>query len=114
MRNNGKPPFATREVPARELREGMTLVAMPEDCQDVHRRPDGTWPKIVGRPEYSQHGEGSGPCIYWDVDLPELCGAPPTSLGEWLAIWWSGDLRCKRHFYTEIDRLVTVAAEDRT
>jgi predicted lipoprotein with Yx(FWY)xxD motif len=66
---NAPAPFTVRQVPARDLREGMTLVMMPEGWQGVTSCCDH-WPLIIDKPRYREHGEGGEPCVYWTTDEP--------------------------------------------
>jgi hypothetical protein len=66
---NPPAPFPVTEVPARDLRQGMTVVAFPPGWYDV-TVCCGHWPVIVDDPRYREHGEGGEPCVYWTTDEP--------------------------------------------
>ncbi len=68
-REDAPAPFPVRQVKARDLRRGMTLVAMPEDWQGV-TSCCGHWPVIIDDPRYRERGEGGEPCVYWTTDEP--------------------------------------------
>ncbi len=63
------PPFPVRQIPARDLRRGMTFVAAPDSwCGPTVCC--GHWPVIVDDPRYRECGEGGEPCVYWTTDEP--------------------------------------------
>jgi hypothetical protein len=64
-----RPPYPVRQIPARQLQKGMTLVCMPEDWMDVSVCC-GHWPVIIDEPRYLELGEGGEPCVYWTTDEP--------------------------------------------
>jgi hypothetical protein len=84
-------PFPVGQIPARDLRRGMTLVAMPGDWQGV-TSCCGHWPVIIDNPRYREHGEGDEPCVYWTTDEPG-----------------PGDSDRSPHYWATADLPVTVA-----
>lgn len=69
----GPPPapwFPVRDIRARAIRDGMTLVAMPGGWGDVRPDGDGCWP-VVSCVHHLEKGEGGVPCVYWLTDEPE-------------------------------------------
>jgi hypothetical protein len=69
----GPPPapgFPVKGIPARDLQNGMTLVAMPDDWMDVRPDGNGHWPAI-SEFQRLEKGEGGVPCVYWVTDEPE-------------------------------------------
>lgn len=68
---NTSAPFPTRQIPARELGPGMTVVATPEGQSGV-TACCGHWPVITGHP-VTQDCDGQL-CTYWETDEPGECG----------------------------------------
>ena len=69
--------FPVTQIPAAEVRAGMTIVAMPEGWVDI--RPDhrGRWPVAIEDARCEENGEGGVPCVYWLSDEP----------GPWNGYW---------------------------
>lgn len=70
---NASAPFPVRQIPASDLRAGMTIVATPEGCT-----PStvccGHWPHVEDDSVVQEwNGE---PHAYWVTDEPGECGGP--------------------------------------
>jgi hypothetical protein len=65
-------PFPVRQIPARDLRKGMTFAAAPDGCGPA-TVCCGHWPVIVDDPVV-QPGNDGWVYAYWVTDEPGECG----------------------------------------
>jgi hypothetical protein len=85
-------PFPVKRIPARDLRRGMTLVALPGRHQVTVCC--GHWPVIADRPRHVKDRPVGAPYVSWNTDEPgRECGAPRS-----------------RSYWAPPDSLVTVAS----
>jgi hypothetical protein len=89
-------PFPVTQVPARNLRQGMTVVAFPPGWQRV-TVCCGHWPVIVDGPRYMERGAGDVPSVSWITDEPD-CPGEDCGTGR------------SPHHWAEADLLITIAA----
>lgn len=78
MGGNDTYSSPTRQVNASELRQGMTIVAMPPAWADIAPH-NGRWPTITDEPSRLECGEDGQPTIYWTTDAP----GPERDLWAW-------------------------------
>jgi hypothetical protein len=69
---NVPAPFPVRQIPARDLRKGMTFVAAPYGCRPA-TTCCGHWPVIVDDPVIQPASDGWD-YAYWVTDEPGECG----------------------------------------
>lgn len=109
-----RPDFPTVDIPASQLRDGMTLVGFPDGSAEVSPHPDGTWPTIDGPPVYEPAGEGGGPCVYWYVAHHPDCTKTGTVFeGRHTTIRYESK-HCPDSYWARANDPVTVAASDIT
>jgi hypothetical protein len=71
-RENVPAPFPVRQIPARDLRKGMTFVAAPFGCKPA-TACCGHWPVITEDPVTKRAPDG-WVYAYWATDEPGECG----------------------------------------